>query len=243
MIRHIRELRLFPFIKMFAKLLAFLGLSSCGWFSPKTQKPIKEEGELSVLFIGNSYSFDVPKLFEKKAKRMGKKVHVAQSTNGGWTLAMHAEHQPTLEMLRERKWDIVVIQDHSLSPARSEERRRKSMYPAVRFFVNEARAIGAKPMLYQTWGRRDGQAGVVDDDFFKMNARVREGYRRAAENAGGVEIVPVGDAWELEFREGRGRKLFVDDGSHPSRYGNRVSAEVFYERIFGDDLRMSDFQS
>jgi hypothetical protein len=233
MTKHIRELRFFLFIKMFAKLLAFFGLSSCGWFSPKTDKPIKQEGELAVLFIGNSYSFDVPKMFEMKAKSMGKKVRVAQSTNSGWTLEMHSRHEATVKMLREGEWDIVVIQDHSLSPVRSEIRKRKSMYPAVRFFVSEIREIGARPMLYQTWGRRDGQAGVTDDDFFKMNARVREGYQRAAENAGGVDIVPVGDAWEKEFRKGKGSKLFIDDGSHPSRFGNRVSAEVFYERIFG----------
>jgi hypothetical protein len=48
-----------------------------------------------------------------------------------------------------------------------------------------------------------------------------------------VEIIPVGDAWEAEYRAGNGNKLFIDDGSHPSDFGNRVSALVFYESIFG----------
>ncbi|MEY3394433.1 MAG: hypothetical protein RL346_669 [Verrucomicrobiota bacterium] len=233
MIRHIRELNSHKTIRMFAKFLAFLGLTSCGCFTPKPTKPERQDGELAVLFIGNSYSFDVPRMFGEKARLMGKNVRVGQSTNGGWTLAMHAEHQPTLKMLREGRWDRVVIQDHSLSPARSEEKRKKSMYPAVRFFAAEIRQIGAKPMLYQTWGRRDGEAGVSDDDFFKMNARIREGYQRASQEAGGVTIVPVGDAWELEYRKGNGAKLFTDDGSHPSPYGNRVTADLFYESIFG----------
>jgi lysophospholipase L1-like esterase len=66
-----------------------------------------------------------------------------------------------------------------------------------------------------------------------MNARIREAYSRAADGVGGAEIIPVGNAWEDQFRKGNGRKLFIEDGSHPSDFGNRVSAEVFFESIFG----------
>ncbi len=107
------------------------------------------------------------------------------------------------------------------------------MDPAVKFFVGEVRALGAVPFLYQTWGRRDGEAAVPGDDFYAMNRRVREGYQAAARNAGGVAVVPVGEAWEREFLAGRGSDLFVDDGSHPSALGNQVAAEVFYAAIFG----------
>jgi lysophospholipase L1-like esterase len=93
--------------------------------------------------------------------------------------------------------------------------------------------MGARPMLYQTWGRRDGQPGLAGDDFYQMNARIREAYSRAADGVGGAEIIPVGNAWEDQFRKGNGRKLFIEDGSHPSDFGNRVSAEVFFESIFG----------
>lgn len=218
---------------MFAKILAFFGLSSCGIF-PRSESPIRKTNELSVLFIGNSYSFDVPKMFRELSDKEGKKVKVASCTHGGWTLAMHEKHEPTLKKLRSKKWDIVVIQDFSLNGAYPESRRQKEMYPSVVFFVNEARSIGARPMLYQTWGRRDGQDGLIGDDFYQMNARIREAYSNAAKLAGGVDVVPVGDAWEKEFRKGNGDKLFIEDGSHPSEYGNRVSAEVFYQAIFLD---------
>lgn len=232
MTKHIREHEtLYRSILMFAKILAFFGLSSCGIFS-RSGQPVKKTDDLQVLFIGNSYSFDVPKMFREIAQQNGKKVKVASCTHGGWTLEMHSKHEPTLRKLRSRKWDIVVIQDFSMNGAYQENRREKEMYPFVEFFVNEARAIGARPMLYQTWGRRDGRSGLKGDDFYQMNARIREGYLRAAEIAGGVEIVPVGDAWEEEFRKGNGAKLFVEDGSHPSPFGNRVSAEVFYQAIY-----------
>jgi hypothetical protein len=144
------------------------------------------------------------------------------------------EHAPTLEKLRKGKWDVVVIQEQSLIPARDEGLRRMTMDPAVSFLVSEARASGAVPLLYQTWGRRDGDPERPDDDFIEMNSRVRSGYRAASQNAGGLDIVPAGDAWEREFVAGRGKELFKEDGSHPSSYGNEVTAREFYRVIFGE---------
>ena len=110
---------------------------------------------------------------------------------------------------------MIVIQDHSLNPGSSEENRSAAMDPGVKFFTDEATAMGAVPLLYQTWGRRDGFSSQ-GADFYEMNERVRMGYRAAAARAGGVAIVPVGDAWEREYRAGRGIELYHEDGSHPS---------------------------
>lgn len=162
-------------------------------------------------------------------------MRVGHSTYGGWTLAKHVEHSPTLEKLRKGKWDVVVIQEQSLIPARDEALRRMTMDPAVSLLVSEARAAGAVPLLYQTWGRRDGDPDFSGDDFIHMNSRVRKGYRAASENAGGVAIVPAGDAWEREFIAGRGSDLYVDDGSHPSSFGNEITAREFYRVIFGGE--------
>lgn len=230
---------LFRKMKFLAKVLGFFGLSSCAL--PPTAsvawKPsvVKNKGEIAVFFIGNSYSFGVPEKFRKLAKSRGLKVRVGHSTYGGWTLAKHAEHSPTLGKLRNGKWDVVVIQEHSLTPARSERERQRDMDPALRHLVSEIRAVGATPMLYQTWGRRDGDSDLPGDNFMAMNERIRNGYRAASENAGGVTIVPAGDAWEREFTAGRGNDLYVDDGSHPSSFGNEVTAREFYRVIFGEN--------
>ena len=106
------------------------------------------------------------------------------------------------------------------------------MDPAISFFVSEARVLGAVPLLYQTWGRRDGDPNFPGDDFISMNSRVRKGYLAASHIAGGVTIVPAGDAWEREFVAGRGSDLFLEDGSHPSSYGNEITAREFYRVIF-----------
>jgi len=222
---------------MFAKILSFLGLSGC--VLPPAEGEIRAlrnkatQDELAILFIGNSYSFGVPSALKKMAEAHGKKVRIGHSTYGGWSLAKHSKHPPTLDKLRGGNWDIVVIQDYSKNPAMRETARRQTMDPGIQFFASEARAIGAVPMLYQTWGRRDGDPDVPGDDFFKMNQRVRSGYQSASERGGGIAIIPAGDAWEREFREGRGAELFCEDGSHPSDFGNQITAQVFYDTIFG----------
>jgi hypothetical protein len=227
---------LFRKMTMLAKILGFFGLSSCALPPVPGESAklsgVREKEEVAVFFIGNSYSFGVPMQFRKIAESRGRKVRVGHSTYGGWTLAQHAAHPPTLGKLRSGKWDVIVIQEQSLVPASNERIRRKAMDPAVSFLVSEARAAGAVPLLYQTWGRRDGHPDFPGDDFSSMNSRVRKGYRAASANAGGVVIVPAGDAWEREFVAGRGRDLFVDDGSHPSSFGNEITAREFHRVIF-----------
>ncbi len=228
-------------MKLLAKILGFFGLSSCA-VQPSGEKPSKLAQErapeyrtnVSVLFIGNSYSFGVPQAFRKLSQSRGKHVKIGHSTFGGWTLGQHSVHEPTLKKLREGDWDIVVIQDHSLHPGSPATERKKVMDPCVKIFADEARAIGAVPLLYQSWGRRDGDDRIQGDDFYAMNQRVREGYRAASEYASGVTIVPAGDAWEREYRAGRGRELYQEDGSHPSAYGDKVTAQEFYRVIFGE---------
>lgn len=212
---------------LWGRFLAFLGFGGCAM-----QGDFAGEGQ-SVMFIGNSYSFGVPGVFTKVSRERGKRVRVGHATHGGWTLKRHAEHEPTLRKLRGRKWDVVVIQDHSLNPVLPDDQRRVEMDEAVAFFASEGRQMGARVMIYQTWGRRDGDNRLDGDDFFAMNERVRRGVREAARYAGRIEVVPVGDAWEEEFRAGRGRELFTEDGSHPSQFGDGVTAGVFYEVIFG----------
>jgi hypothetical protein len=229
----------------FSCLASLLGLASCGWQKSLPSGPagthpeqelaarIHSQSSLSVLFVGNSYSFGVPKAFSQLAAERGKSVRVGHATYGGWTLAKHAANQATLRKIRSGRWDIVVIQEQSEVPAFAARKRSAAMFPPLRQLVTEVRAQGAIPVLYQTWGRRDGDPRRPGEDFYAMNARLREGYRAAARNAGRLVVVPVGDAWEREFSAGRGHSLFVEDGSHPSGEGNRLTASLFYESFFG----------
>jgi hypothetical protein len=221
-------------------LLGFLGLCSCAAQAPQAAAdPWRELAERiggtpepAVLFVGNSYSFALPQTFKKLAAGRGKKVRVGHSTYGGWTLAQHAAHEATLRKIRGGRWDVVVLQEQSLIPALPERRRDKEMSEPLRLLVAEVRQQGAVPLLYQTWGRRDGDPELPNDDFQAMTQRLRAGYQSAARSVGGIQVVPVGDAWEREFLAGDGQELFVEDGSHPSVKGSELTARVFFETLF-----------
>ncbi|MEY4245754.1 MAG: hypothetical protein RLZZ245_3339 [Verrucomicrobiota bacterium] len=228
-----------------SSLCAFFGLAACANRSRPTPLPdtiqarralldrMTNTAEPAVLFVGNSYSFGLPSALSNIAATRGKKLRVGHSTYGGWTLERHASHAPTLRKIRDGRWDVVVIQEQSQLPAMSSKAYTTKMFPPVKQLAAEAQANGAIPVLYQTWGRRDGDKTSRGDDFQAMNLRLRNGYTAAAKHAGGIVIVPVGDAWENEVMAGRGSSLFLDDGSHPSQAGIRLNAEIFYQTFFG----------
>ena len=233
------------YLVKFSCLLGLFGIPACSARAPlpagrgaadpllELSRRVRATPELAVLFVGNSYSFGVPKAFSKLAAAHGKKVRVGHSTYGGWTLQRHAGNEPTLRKIREGRWDIVVIQEHSEIPAMAARKRAARMFSPLRLLAAEARRQGAIPVLYQTWGRRDGDRKVRHDDFRAMTRRLRVGYQAAAGIAGGLVVVPVGDAWEREVLAGRGSGLFMDDGSHPAALGNSLTAAVFFETFFG----------
>ena len=203
---------------------ALLILAGCA--SPSQPARVARSPE-SILFIGNSYSFEVPATLRRSAALHGTPVRVGQVTHGGWSLEQHAANYETLQAIRSGKWDVVVLQEQSRIPSQPFKRVR-TMFPAVRKLADEARAHGAAPVLYQTWGYRDGDVRhLAGDDFHAMSRRVREGYHAASLSAGGLPVVPVGDVWEAEAASGRHQRLYQPDGSHPSRAGVQLAAETF----------------
>ncbi len=196
------------------------------------RKNLRNKKSVSVLFIGNSLSFGLPKELEKIARKNGVNFHATQQAHSGWNLARHSRGAETLQVLRGRPWDIVVLQEQSRIPSQP-IKRHTHMVPSVMQLARESRAVGAMPVLYQTWGYRDGDKRRFYDDFFAMNKRLRKGCHAAA-RVEGLPIVRVGDAWESEMAKGRGMRLFMSDGLHPSRDGVRLNAQVFYEAFFAD---------
>lgn len=226
----------------------FLVLLFLGWLANfyratrKSRKPSRETGTgaeagssapppMAVLFIGNSYSMGLPRELRRLAARLGKSLRVGEAVHGGWSLQQHCEHPPTLAAIRDGAWDLVILQEQSRIPSLPPAQRDPVMLPAVRLLAAAVREAGAVPVLYQTWGRRDGDG--PGDDFSAMQRRLIAGYEAASETAGGLLIVPAGEAWAAEMSAGSGAALFAGDGSHPSRRGIQLTAKTFFRTLFG----------
>jgi hypothetical protein len=187
---------------------------------------------VTVLFIGNSYTYvnDLPAAFSKLSCSGGHKVESAVAAEGGWTLVDHLASTKTLEKLKQQKWDYVVLQEQSEIPAVASS-RRQSMYPAVRKLVAQIRALGAQPVLFITWGHRDGLPQASEKSYQEMQDQVEIGYTGIAQELG-VLAAPVGSAWQKARAQAAPIDLWQADGSHPNEQGTYLAACVFYATIF-----------
>jgi hypothetical protein len=185
-----------------------------------------------ILFIGNSYTAvnDLPGMFSQLSGAGGHANETAVAEHGGWTLATHLAASRTQERLKRQKWDFVVLQEQSLIPA-SERARTQGMYPAVRGLVRQMENLGAKPILFLTWGRRDGWPDGEFQTYEAMQAQLTEGYMAIA-NELQVPVAPVGEAWQRARSSALPFDLWQADGSHPSVQGTYLAACVFYAVIF-----------
>jgi hypothetical protein len=105
------------------------------------------------------------------------------------------------------------------------------MYPAAHSLVNAIRAVGATPVLLETWGRRDGWSDY-GLDYRAMQAAIDEGYRTLGTDLR-VNVAPVGEAWQTAMLQAPAIELWQEDGSHPSIAGTYLASCVLYARIFG----------
>jgi hypothetical protein len=190
------------------------------------------EAPVRILFIGNSYTSvnDLPNMFSQLAGAGGHANETAIAAGGGWTLATHLAAPQTQDKLKQHKWDFVVLQEQSLIPA-SELARTQGMYPAVRGLVRQLETLGAKPVLFLTWGRRDGWPDGGYQTYDAMQAQLTEGYAAIA-NELQVPFAPVGEAWQQARSRALPFDLWQADGSHPSVQGTYLAACVFYAVIF-----------
>ena len=192
---------------------------------------------MNVLFIGNSYTFynDMPKLFEGICREHGLDVTVESLTKGGYSLAHFlSEENPYGVKLRERiaggKFDYIVLQEQSVLPAQHPETFLRNVGKMAELL----KPTGAKLVLYETWGRRDGHPVLTDNNWTheQMQELLKAAYAQAAEQIGAI-LVPAGERLSAAYRGADGDAVYHTDGTHPSPVGSRIVADCFYETLFG----------
>jgi hypothetical protein len=185
-----------------------------------------------VLFVGNSYTYvnDLPATFALLSGSGGHPVATGTDAQGGAMLTDHAASASTTSTLKSAKWNVVVLQEQSQGPS-IESFRQRRMYPAARRLVTQIRGVGAQPMFFLAWARRDGSPENGIPDYATMQARVDQGYLAIAHEQG-APVAPVGYAWQTLLAQTKPSDLWQTDGVHPTSRGTYLAACVFYAAIF-----------
>lgn len=189
-----------------------------------------------ILLIGNSYTAQISSMLKAFVKASPhRQVHLEFINPGGKNLEFHADQAKTLQRIRDGRWDVVVLQDQSQTPALMPDRFAAGSQKLHQVISKS----GARTAYYQTWGRRDGDARnkKLLPTFDKMQDALTKAYADAAKRDNAI-LVPVGEAWRTlrGQHSDLGRQLYRNDGSHPSPSGAYLATVCFYVCLLEGDL-------
>lgn len=194
----------------------------------------KEDDEIRILFIGNSYTYynSTPELLkalihEKFPERV---VKTQLISGGGMTLADHWQNDGTVETIRTGEWDYVVLQEQSKlgMPVMIDNDiyfgQTEQFFEHARKFDSEITKTDAKTVFLMTWSVRDQP---------NEQAILTHAYMAIAKELEAI-VAPVGLVWD-ELRTNPKLELYADDGGHPSPMGSYLSAVTLYATLMSDD--------
>ena len=192
------------------------------------------EAPLEVLMIGNSYTGGIRRTMEAIKGAGPRSIAFTYHTPGGRQLVQHDKNDKVTELIKSKKWDVVVLQEQSQTPAYAN--LRPTFQAGVKALHKKAVAQGARVLLYQTWGRRDGDKQNIDaaPTYEVMQKALTQAYTDAAKDLN-CELAEVGVNWQ-RIRENHPDlfpKLYRNDGSHPSELGAYLAGSVIYRQITG----------
>jgi hypothetical protein len=174
----------------------------------------------SVLFVGNSFTYgnDLPGMVGAMAAARGHEIEVGTIVRGGYTLEKHVGDGKAAEMIRGRKWGVVVLQEQSFRPV-AEPDKLLQFARALNEVIDKQ---GAETVFFLTWAYRDHP---------EMQAGLDKGYTAAADELG-AKVAPVGPAWQRAMASESKPELHAKDGRHPNPAGSYLAACVFYAVLF-----------
>lgn len=215
-----------------------------------TTAPVPDRGELSVLFVGNSYTYynDMPTaIFEKIAAAAGYEPYIISITGAGHNLYQHANPTDVCgarvmkELLPKNIYiyNYVVLQEQSMRPASDD---LATFYDAVRDLANRAKGIEAIPILYSTWGRHSSsdyltQTGLTNET---MTWKLAASYTAIAEELD-IPVGYVGLAFYEVYTGDSGIELYDPDFTHPSYAGSYLAAMTLFAQMTGLDPTTVNF--
>lgn len=184
-----------------------------------------QQKELNVLFVGNSYTYgyNLPHIVSIISGETSTNLNTRKSAIGGASLKEHwtgGRELETRKMIAEGNFDVVVLQDFSMSAMHAPDTSIKY----IQLFCAYIRSQGGQPYLFNTWARE--KVPQYQEEIDGM-------YKKAAQEYDAIRV-PVGPAWELAMDLRPTVDLFTSDGSHPNELGCMLTASVFVRVICGE---------
>jgi len=196
--------------------------------------------EYKILFIGNSYTYfnELWNLVKNVCEKYNIKISVEEVTSGGYTLEKMNDVNDLFgnkvnSKLNENKYDVVVLQEQSFRPCIDKE----LFFEAVRNLHKKINRNGARTLLYETWGRKEGSVDLEKRNMTsnEMSSRLIEAYESIKDELG-IYIASVGKAFQIINNEYKDIELYNEDKSHPSLLGSILSSLVISSVIFNIDI-------
>ena len=190
-----------------------------------------EKESLSILFIGNSYTYynSMPQLFEAMAENKfpNKEIVTKFLGGGGVTLKEHWEYGIAASEIKNGNWDFVVLQEQSMLGTEiiieneSLVGNPNEFFKYSKLFNQIIVQTGASTVFYLTWSskQKPEQQKYLDYAYMTIAKELKS------------KIVPVGIVWD-KVRENKNFDLYQTDGSHPSIYGSYLGAMILFTTIF-----------
>lgn len=244
------------FRKLLCLLMAFMLLLLSGCVLPQASNPTDESTQpsetteptkperdwVSILFVGDSFTElnDMPAgIFAKMAENAGYEVRIFLSTKSGYTLTKfttpgnaYAE-ELDLALSEKYAYDYVVLQDGATRPTAGDG---ADFYKAVRNLTRKIRSAGATPILYSTWGYKEGHDTLKKNKWTNesMTWRVAAAYRAIGHELK-IDVAHAG----LAFMDVNTKYSMIDlygkNLSNPSYAGSYLAAATLFATIFKED--------
>lgn len=210
--------------------------------------------KVRALFLGNSYVSvnNLPLLIKNVASSVGDTLIYNDNSPGGYTFNNHLNNQVSLDMMADPQWDYVIIQQQSVMGAAvcnepsiiAPNSFEPSNIQSVQDLKTPIEQEGAIPMLYMTWGRKNGEPSLCARfpkagyycTYQGMDSLLQQNYMQmGGPNMWFNEKLPVAAVaavWRYVRTNHPDIELYDPDESHPSMAGSYLAACTFYNMLF-----------
>ena len=251
-------------------LLLILALTFLGCISQNKD----QSDQVDVLFIGNSLTYfnDMPGMLQKMMTEKNLEINIEQITYPGFSLYAHLENiveessenhvrtrkktdqevTETEKKIKEKDWDIIIMQTGGVSILIPEIRKKK-VDPAIKEIMSLSNPE-SKFILFNTWTTKvvypkeycysaadvdkySNPGEKICSPEFKNSKEyfdaLQSGYKELSEN-NEISLTRHAEIFQ-EITNKNPEVELLEDTMHPSKKGAFLSACIFYKLISGKE--------